>query len=265
MKPASHFPHEPREGRVVRRHQRNTVNVIISCVLAMSLLALGFVIVGRTLSSGVQSVKVTLVVPPAPKAESLPSTPKTKQRVVMAVPVVACATTLASAASTHITIPATATVSLPAQYSGYFAVFTDSEESQSVLAPKSWTCNADYGEDGSGILTVRPRGEFPVLAVVPGEEVVGISILTNGGCTGCTIKLGRRGNEVISRGNDTVTFVNPPNTLGTGYDSGGAYPSRSVITSTDVGQPSATLASCVAPPTLAAVCTVALSHTNVLR
>lgn len=265
MMPASHFPHEPTESGVVPRHQRNIVNVIIACVLAISLLALGFVIVRRTLSSGVQSVKITLAVPLAPRAESFSSTPKTKQRVVRAVPVIACATTLPSVAPTHITLPATATVSLPAQYSGRFAVYTDSEESQSVLAPKSWTCEADYGEDGSGILTVHPRGEFPVLAVVPGEEVVGIWLSTNGACTGCTIKLGRSGNEIISRKNDTVTFVNPPNTLGTGYDSGGAYPSRSVLTSTDVGQPEVTLASCVAPSALAAVCTIALSHTDVLR
>ncbi len=99
------------------------------------------------------------------------------------VPVVTCATTFALATPPPtVPLPASVTVDVPTAQAATLAVYADSDSIIRVLAPAGWSCKASYGADGSGIITVVPKGDpLPLPGQEPDPSDEAISATETGG------------------------------------------------------------------------------------
>ena len=72
--------------------------------------------------------------------------------------VATCPTTVAVSTTTTTALPSSETVSVPSGQAGHLVVFADTQGIMRLVAPKGWTCRANYGADGSGGLVITPPG-----------------------------------------------------------------------------------------------------------
>lgn len=100
-----------------------------------------------------------------------------------------CPTTVAIATATTVPLPSTVTVSVPADVSGQapsLAAFADTQGILRVVAPRTWTCRAQVGADGSeGFEVVPPGTTIPTSnQALPAQGIVASE---TSACVGCTL------------------------------------------------------------------------------
>ena len=91
-----------------------------------------------------------------------------------------CATGLAIPPRALPRLPARVTLDVPAQYVGKLSVYAD-EIGIRMLAPMGWSCNAQYGADGTGGMTVYPPGSSV------GANSERVDAMTTGRCGVCAV------------------------------------------------------------------------------
>ena len=200
------------------------------------------------------------------------------------VPVVTCATTFALATPPPtVPLPASVTVDVPTAQAATLAVYADSNSIMRVLAPAGWSCKASYGADGSGIITVVPKGDpLPLPGQEPDPSDEAISATETGGspvqaaAAGCAFfpaaatayasDLGRGcsprpPSEMVDPVSATVVdFEDPAGTKGTGEPSGGPDPANGVMTYSPTEGPGFYLDTCTLPQDAHATCTAVLNY-----
>lgn len=118
----------------------------------------------------------------APAATAAPTVgwAVTGASVFTAIAVQKCPTALAIPPKTFPHLPTSVKLHVPAQYVGKLSVYGDKTGAK-MLAPKGWSCNAQYGADGTGGITVHPAtGSF-------GPHSEQIDAQTTGGCSVCAV------------------------------------------------------------------------------
>jgi hypothetical protein len=91
-----------------------------------------------------------------------------------------CPSALAVPPTTFPHLPASVKLHIPAQYVGKLSIYGD-EIGAKMLAPKGWSCNAQYGADGTGGMTIHPAtGSF-------GPHSEQIDATTTGRCSVCAV------------------------------------------------------------------------------
>jgi hypothetical protein len=215
-------------------------------------------------------------------------TPTTDQNsVATALPVVKCPTEFAITTPPPTTpVPTTLVMEVPSDLRSTLAVYADTNEIQVVLAPRGWNCQAGYGADGSGSISVYPSGEstptpsaeIPIRANSMDEA---ITLSETGGSpviaayTACpyfanaaaqTQQYGA-GNctppansiiEPISQ--EAVGVAIPAGQSVIGIPSGGLYMTNAVVLYTAAKQPGTYLGSCTLSQDKHAVCTAVLNN-----
>src|SRR5262249_59305951 len=90
------------------------------------------------------------------------------------VPVVVCRTTFGiTPPPAPKTQPTSLTLTVPGGTGAELAIYTDDQGRMRLLAPRSWSCSAMYGADGSGGITVYPTGQ----SVPSGWEILGTATI----------------------------------------------------------------------------------------
>ena len=78
----------------------------------------------------------------------------------LVVPVVVCQTAFGiTPPPAPKTQPTSLTLTVPGGTAAELAIYTDDQGRMRLLAPRSWSCSAMYGADGSGGITVYPTGQ----------------------------------------------------------------------------------------------------------
>lgn len=187
--------------------------------------------------------------------------------------------------------PAVLPRSLPAAISPAVAasmsVYTDSQGTMRLVAPKGWGCAAFFGADGSGGVAVYPPGTalprnwttgWPLART---SSVTAVTGLETSACYTCTLGqacrlfpaaraaldsyLGhdacasRPAGETTRRiGAGVMGFQDPPGTAGDGVPSGGRYPAAGVMTYHPRASSGSWLETCTLPPGDRAACAAIL-------
>jgi hypothetical protein len=199
-------------------------------------------------------------------------------------PVVSCPTTFAiTTPPPTVPLPVSLTVEVPVALAQRLAVYVDSNNIMRLLAPTGWRCAASYGADGSGIVTLVPRGEsLPAGLQEPNSSDQAISATETGGspvqaaadacgffpaaATATESDLGKGcsppppSETVDSINNNVVDFEDPAGIEGSGEPSGGRYPANGVMTYSPTNEPGFYLDTCTLPQAEHATCTAALNY-----
>ena len=223
----------------------------------------------------------------APSATPIASTESAAAAVV---PVIVCQTTFGiTPPPAPKAQPASLTVSAPASRGGELAVYTDSQGLMRLLAPRGWSCSAQYGADGSGGVAVYPAGEH-----IPSAWGAGWQLSTSSpvqavfgsqtsACVGCAegqacalfpsaakdfmshfgrpcpgIRPATETTTQLSAG--VAAFTDPAGVSGDGNPSGGRYPADGVMTYYREHTPGSWTETCTLPPADKDLCTTALNY-----
>src|SRR6516225_9063931 len=142
-------------------------------------------------SSPASSTPPPSTAPATPARSTQSGTPTAMTSVV---PVVVCRTTFGiTPPPAPKTQPTSLTLTVPGGTGAELAIYTDDQGRMRLLAPRSWSCSAMYGADGSGGITVYPTGEsvpsdwgagWKISATSPVQAVIGSQ---TSACFGCTV------------------------------------------------------------------------------
>lgn len=206
-------------------------------------------------------------------------------------PVIVCQTT-SGASTTTTSLPASVSVSVPVSNAqqNNLALFTDAAGRLMLIGPETgWTCNGNFGADGSGTLALTPVGtSVPAGAVPPwhlpaSSPIQAITAIESGGSTvsgaalACPLfsaakttmqqDLGHAcapdpsGERVVTNSPAEAAFRDPPGVGGVGFPSGGANAANGVMLYLPKpSEASAYLATCTLPPSQQDLCTAVLNH-----
>ena len=175
------------------------------------------------------------------------ATPSTTRLITASLPVIVCPTSLGAGDRPAVSLPRSRSVAVPQALAAELSVYTDNQGIMELLAPKGWSCTAFYGADGSGGVTVHPRGEgSSPAAAISGSE--------SSACSGCTLGVAcglfpsatkawrsaffgqpcparpPTAETRVSVAAGIVAFEDPPGVKGDGQPSGGKYPANGVMT-----------------------------------
>jgi hypothetical protein len=199
-------------------------------------------------------------------------------------PVVSCRTKFALATPPPtVPVPATVTVDVPVALMGKLALYTDTSDIMKLLAPTGWSCSASYGADGSGIITIVPKGEsLPATGLTSDSSDQAITAYETGGspvqaaaaacsffpaaatATESDLEKGcspRPPSEIVDPLSTTVVdFEDPAGVKGTGDPSGGQDPANGVMTYSPTKAPGYYLGTCTLAQNEHEVCTAALNY-----
>lgn len=162
------------------------------------------------------------------------------------------------------------------------AAYSDSQGRIKLLAPAGWSCQAQYGADGSGGITVYPAGQPVPGASVPANSAAEAIIGTQtSACYTCGLGqacplfasaagtyrsyLGKPcatpppGQTVSPVSSGIVAFQDPPGMAGTGTPSGGQNPANGVMTYYPDNRNGSWVETCTLPAAQRAVCTAILN------
>jgi hypothetical protein len=162
-------------------------------------------------------------------------------------------------------------------------VYSDTRAILMLLAPKGWTCNALFGADGSGDMTILPGGEtLPTGGLAPHSPDQAITAGETGGspvlaalqaCSffpaaaeatetylekGCSSRPSSESLDQIST--SAVAFEDPAGTVGTGSPSGGENPANGVVTYSAGKGRGSYIATCTLPQDEHDMCTASLNY-----
>ncbi|WP_187366144.1 DUF4850 domain-containing protein [Trebonia kvetii] len=196
------------------------------------------------------------------------------QLVTASLPVVACPTSL-GINRPPVSLPRSRPVAVPRALAADLSLYADNQGVMELLGPKGWNCTAAIGADGSGGVTVYPRGAGPSSpAAITGSET--------GACFGCTLGQAcalfpsaanalRSGvgeaclvhrpaaEMVMSIAAGIEGFEDPPGVKGDGRPSGGPYPANGVMTYHPNAQDGSWQETCTLPAREKDVCTAVLN------
>ncbi len=206
--------------------------------------------------------------------------------VATALPVVKCPTNFAITTPPPPTpVPTTFVVRVPADERSTLALYTDTNEIEMVLAPRGWNCQAGYGADGSGSISVYPGGQSTPnpaseVTIRPRSSDEAITLSETGGSpviaagTACpyfasaAVQTQQYGvghctapvNAVVEPiSQDAVGLAIPAGQTAPGIPSGGLYVTNVVVLYTAATQPGTYLGSCTLPQSEHAACTAVLN------
>lgn len=199
-----------------------------------------------------------------------------------------CPTKFASTPpSTTAPLPTSEEVSIPATLASELAVYSDTHGLMMLLGPKDWSCEAEYGEDGSGGVVIYPSGEsvpqswgagWQLPASSTTEAIIGSQTSACQGCGAgqacrlfataasdfqsdigqpCPIRPASESVQPIGAG--VVGFLDPPDVTGDGDPSGGLYPANGVMTYYSPNVDGSWVETCTLPGSQHALCTAALN------
>ena len=163
-------------------------------------------------------------------------------------------------------------------------MFTDEQGEMKLLAPTGWVCNANFGADGSGGVTITPSGEtLPSGQLTSDSTAEAIVGSQTSACAECregqacplfataasdyeqdyqmtcpTTKPEEESSEPIEDG--VVGFLDPPGVAGDAYPSGGEYPANAVMTYHSGNENGSWLDTCTLPYSQQALCTAVLNN-----
>jgi hypothetical protein len=206
--------------------------------------------------------------------------------VAAALPVVRCPTQYAITTPVTKPTPSTLVVEVPANQESALSVYSDTDEIEMVLAPRGWKCQAGYGADGSGAISVYPREEstprpFSKVKIRPNSTDEGITLLETGGSpvqaafaacpyftsaaalnrqdglSNCTKLPVHSVVEPISQ--DAVDFAIAAGQTVSRVPSGGRDVTNGVVLYTAAAQPGTYEGTCTLPQSEHAVCTTTLN------
>lgn len=242
-------------------------------------------VVAPTTTTPPTTTPPTTTPPPATTTTTSPTQP-----VSVSVPVVVCATTLGiGTPPAPVSLPAAQTLNVPASLAGKVTLYSDDQGRMMLLGPTGWQCQAAYGADGSGGVSVFPPGASAPggqpFTASGGEAIVGTE---SSACTSCTLgqacplfstaaasyaQLGynpagcrtRPTAETVDQlSANVVAFQDPPGVAGDGIPSGGPYPANGVMTFYPGASPPTVsvtgswLDTCTLPAATQQLCTTAL-------
>ena len=162
------------------------------------------------------------------------------------------------------------------------AVYSDDQGTMQLLGPSGWRCQANFGADGSGGVTVYPSGGSPLSSASTSpraEIVVGTETSACVGCTegqacpyfaSATTAYARNysmpcpaaraaGEHVKDLGATVVSITDPPGVKGVLVSSGGEYPAVGIMTYNPDSDDGSYLDSCTLPEREQDICSVALA------
>jgi len=158
---------------------------------------------------------------------------------------------------------------------GSLAAYTDRQGYLTVVGPRGWNCAASYGADGSGGVSVFPRGASAtsIEAIAGSETSVCYGCTTGRACvffpaaakaypvayqSACPARKPRR--ESTDRLSATViAFEDPPFVKGEGIPSGGQFPANGVMTYLPGSYDGSYLETCTLPDNIHSTCTAILN------
>lgn len=236
----------------------NTIIKLLTAAVAVAVLAPG--------AAGCGSAKPAQVASPAPTAAAGP--------VTASLPVVSCPTSL-GVDQPAVPLPRTRPVSVPQALAAGLSLYADTQGVMQILGPKGWSCTAAYGADGSGGVTVYPRG-------AGASSPVAIAGSETSACAGCTLSqacplfpsaakalrsaLGLAcparspaAETVAPIAAGIVAFEDPPGVKGAGQPSGGRYPANGVLTYHPSAPDGSWQETCTLPASEKDVCTAVLN------
>jgi hypothetical protein len=211
--------------------------------------------------------------------------------VTASLPVIVCETTT-GAPTTTTSLPASVSVSVPASdgQQGNLAVYTDETGGLMLVGPTvGWTCNGNFGADGSGLLALAPVGTavpmtgttWHLPASSPTQAIVAMESggsTVQGAALACPLfstakaatqqDLGRvcavsvSTQEHVTRiSSVAVGFQDPAGVAGVGYPSGGQNPAKGVVLyQPKPTEPTAYQATCTLPAAQQDLCTAVVGQ-----
>lgn len=199
-----------------------------------------------------------------------------------AIEVADCNTTFGAGQSAPPSLPNTVAVTVPAALSGQLADYTDQQGIMQILGPSGWDCQASYGGDGSGGVSVYPPSETmkpfgpPPPEVISGFQTLCSSCVLAQTCglfsqaaqtlasdypgQQCYVPSPEESHYAISA--TAVAFEDPPGAAGTGRPSGGQDPANGVVTY--VPHSSSWMETCTLPARYHSLCTASLNYFTAL-
>ena len=200
-------------------------------------------------------------------------------------PVISCPTSYGVALSpAPASLPSSMTASIPRDLANQLTVYADEEGNMKLLGPTGWNCNANFGADGSGGVSVYPSGEAPPSGQLFSDSTVEAIIGSeSSACVGCTegqacplfstaasdyerdYQMGcpegaPSGESDTPIQDGVVAFQDPPSVAGTGNPSGGSYPADGVMTYHSGDTNGSWLDTCTLPYSQQALCTAVLNN-----
>lgn len=211
---------------------------------------------------------------PAATGSTGPGTAATTGQVTASLPVVSCPTSL-GAERPPVSLPRSRRVAVPQALAADLSLYGDTQGVMEILAPKGWSCTADYGADGSGGVSVYPHGAGP-------SSPIAIAGSQTSACYGCTLSQacplfaaaakawrsafrlpcpGRRpaAEKVVLVAAGIVAFEDPAGVKGDGQRSGGPYPANGVMTYHPSSEDGSWLETCTLPASEKNICTAVLN------
>jgi hypothetical protein len=192
------------------------------------------------------------------------------------VPLVVCRTSFGVTPPKRVVFPSSTTLAVTTPLARSLAAYTDTQGYMTVVGPRGWRCSASYGADGSGGVSVFPRGS---VAASAGEAIVGSETSACFGCTtgqacalfpaaarayrsafGMACPVRRPRQERVDRLSSTVVaFEDPPYVKGDGVPSGGRFPADGVMTYIPRNYDGSYLETCALPADVHSTCTAVLN------
>lgn len=194
--------------------------------------------------------------------------------VTASLPVVSCPTS-DGAGLAPVSLPQSRAVAVPQALAAGLSLYADTQGVMELLGPKGWNCTAAIGADGSGGVTVYPRGAGPASPVaITGSET--------SACVGCTLgqacvlftsaaaalrsELGEpcpvrppAAETTASIAPGIEGFEDPPGVKGDGQPSGGQYRADGVMTYHPSAPDGSWQETCTLPASELDVCTAVLN------
>jgi hypothetical protein len=199
-------------------------------------------------------------------------------------PVTQCPTTFGTQPSGAPATPPSSEVSVPNTLVGQLAIYTNSQNTMTVVGPIGWNCGAAYGADGSDDVSMYPPGSSsPTARSFTDSPVQAIVISNTGSCESCTEQQAcplfpaaatdyqtdfqmtcpttrPSAETVLQIESGLVSFLDPAGVKGDGYPSGGLYPAEGEMTYRTDDATGSWLETCTLVPAQQAVCEVAIKR-----
>ena len=191
------------------------------------------------------------------------------------VQLVVCPTTFGVSFGKPAAFPALTTLAITTPLARSLAAYTDTQGLMTVVGPRGWRCSASYGADGSGGVTVTPRGSHPSEqeGIVGGETSACYSCRVGQACplfpdAARALRAAYRqpcpshrpARESVDRLSSTVVaFEDPPYVKGDGALSGGPYPANGVMTYIPGNDDGSWIETCTLPDNVHSTCTAILN------
>ena len=209
-------------------------------------------------------------------AQGFRSSDRTQVAAGSVVPLTVCPTKFGVSFGKSAVFPSLTTLSISTPLASSLAAYTDTQGLMTVIGPRGWKCSASYGADGSGGVTVFPRGSSatsPVEGIVAGETSACYGCTTGQACAlfptaeeafqaayryACPAH--RPPRESIYRLSKTVVaFEDPSYVKGEGALSGGQFPANGVMTYLSGSNDGSWVETCTLPDNVHSTCTAVLN------